>query len=1036
MFGRQFQLSLAVLLLAALQAATGVHADAVVLKRALAAGGNDGPNLIDNAGCERVEDGRVVGTTPWEAGYEIDGEVARSGARSVRMSADNPEVQHGIAFSVQLNQERPTPILASVWSCARDVDGTPASGYSLWLDLTFTDGTNLWGQNVPFETGTHDWQQRSLPIATTKPIRSVLVYGLFRGKTGTVWFDDFALTQFDLAEGAAAFNGVPVVAERPTLSPADVIELPAGDGLSLRLDAATGALVGPDGAAGGIFWRDVQAGSDFRQPRGPVTREGADAVLRARDEELGLELEARFSPRPDRVEVTGLVRDLTGADRAVSVYLALPWDATGGRWYDDQRRSQEIAGPLTWENAVTVGAGPRGFASRYPLACVTTATAGAAMAVPLDRPRVAELAYDGASRELYAALHLGLSPATARFPSSADFALAVFPVDPAWGFRDALARYYAAYPESFAKRTTREGIWMPFTDVSTVQGWQDFGFAFHEGNNNVAFDDQADIASYVYCEPVSYWMRMAPEVPRTHQAAVEMMLAQAAQGNPDALATVSSAVYDARGEIVVDTIDAPWCDGALFTNNPSPHLLDDQPDAVVQGRLVSERLWRAFGQAGQLGNWNGYDLGFVFEPEAGRDGSGAIRCTADGPGQRHGAAQTVVLTQQDGRNLVIRGWGRAQDLQWAEGSDWCLYVDITYDNGETLWGRRANFDPAAEGWQQAETVIEVARPVRTAAVYALLRGNVTGTVYFDDLFLGEEGRDVNLLRNAAFEPARPGELDGIYIDSSEMAATVPNFRREHWRYSAIPLTFTRDGQVCQLEIFNSVEFARSLSEPLHERGLTLFANSTPMRFPWLAAWLDVMGVETNWAPGGVYTPNSDEVMNYRRALSYQRPYLLLLNTVYDDFRPEWVELYFKRSIAYGIFPSFFSHNASEDPYWQRPNLYNRDRPLFQRYIPVCATLSRAGWEPVTLARSDSPSVYVERFGPGEDGRVYLTVFNDAQEPCAATVNLEMAPLGITQPTVREVLPAAGAALAVTPAGAIVVELGAEDVRVVEVAQGP
>ena len=94
----------------------------------------------------------------------------------------------------------------------------------------------------------------------------------------------------------------------------------------------------------------------------------------------------------------------------------------------------------------------------------------------------------------------------------------------------------------------------------------------------------------------------------------------------------------------------------------------------------------------------------------------------------------------------------------------------------------------------------------------------------------------------------------MVYDSSEMAAGMPNFRREHWRYSTIPLTFTREGAVCQLEIFNSVEFARSLAEPLHERGCTLFANSTPSRFPWLAAWLDVMGTETNWGPGGCIRP--------------------------------------------------------------------------------------------------------------------------------------------------------------------------------------
>jgi len=290
--------------------------------------------------------------------------------------------------------------------------------------------------------------------------------------------------------------------------------------------------------------------------------------------------------------------------------------------------------------------------------------------------------------------------------------------------------------------------------------------------------------------------------------------------------------------------------------------------------------------------------------------------------------------------------------------------------------------------------------------YVLFRHDHTGTVYFDDLFLGEEGSDTNLLQNPGFEPVKvePAVLDGIYIDSLEMAASTQNFRREHWRYAQYPLTFaTNSARPCQLGIFNTVEFARELSLALHERGEMLMANSTPHRFPWAAAWCDVMGTETNWSRQEDYEPNSDATFNYRRAMCYQRPYLLLLNTVYDDFAPEWVELYMKRSVAYGIFPSMFSHNAATDKYWERPLLYNRDRPLFEKYIPMCAKLNKAGWEPVTHARSSAESIYVERFGPGEDGALYLTVFNDSHEAQTARITIDGARLGVGAPRVVEEL---------------------------------
>jgi hypothetical protein len=764
------------------------------------------------------------------------------------------------------------------------------------------------------------------------------------------------------------------------------ILLRAGD-LQIAVDRATGAFVAEGGQAGGVFWRDAAAGSDFRQPRGRVEMAGDNLLLRARDETLRLALDARIAPKDGHIAVDGTVRDLTGEDRAISVYVSLPLDAFGGLWHDDMLTTRRIDGPHTQTNVIRAGAGPNGQASRYPLGCVTTDDTGAALAVPLDQPRVAEFAYDGAGRELYCAIHLGLAPETG---SEADFSVAIYPVDPEWGFRDALRRYYDLYPDCFLKRTRREGIWMPFTDVSTVQGWEDFGFAFHEGDNNVAFDDQADIASFVYCEPVGYWMDMAPDEPRTHENAVRLLRQAAEEGHALSEATLNSAVEDAGGRMVLQTLERPWCDGARFVLNPSPNLFADE-DALTRGEYVSAATWRAYERGKTLAGWRDYEGGFASAPDAGRDGSGAIRVTAEEPG-KFGGRQHLTVAQEQARDLVVSGWARRETLDTPEDAQWWLYVDLSYADGTSLWGQTAVFDPTEDGWQQARYTIEPEKPVQAATFYAMLRATA-GSVLFDDLFFGEAGGE-NLLRNPGFEPEEAGDLDGTYIDSSEMAATQLNYRREHWPYARTPLTFDRNGRVCQLTIFNSAEFARGLAEPLRERGELLFANFTPNRFPWLAAWLDIMGTETNWSPQDDYQPMSMAELSYRRAICHQRPYLFLMNTVYDEFEPEWVELYFQRSIAWGHFPSFFSHNAADDPYWQRPALYNRDRPLFQKYIPICTELSRAGWEPVTHARAVQDHVHLERFGPEDDGAVYLTVFNDSEAACDAVVEVDLEQLAV------------------------------------------
>ncbi len=109
-----------------------------------------------------------------------------------------------------------------------------------------------------------------------------------------------------------------------------------------------------------------------------------------------------------------------------------------------------------------------------------------------------------------------------------------------------------------------------------------------------------------------------------------------------------------------------------------------------------------------------------------------------------------------------------------------------------------------------------------------------------------------------------------------------------------------------------------------------------------------------------------------------------MNTRFEEFSHELTERYMKRSLAYGMFPGFFSHNASQGHYFTRPELYERDRALFKKYVPLCKLVAEAGWEPITLAHSSDNHLYVERFG-----NRFLTVFNDSTERRAVTITLEL-----------------------------------------------
>ena len=157
----------------------------------------------------------------------------------------------------------------------------------------------------------------------------------------------------------------------------------------------------------------------------------------------------------------------------------------------------------------TPGVGATGSASRYPWAAVSSASGEICLGVPMDHFVVHHLACQGRQGTYYVEFDFGLSRLTKAFPSRADFKLVVFTADPAWGFRAAAAKYYALFPGPRPSGgTTREGLWMPFTDVAKVNDGEDFNFVFQEGAPNIAYDERHGISSFPYLSPHWAWLWM------------------------------------------------------------------------------------------------------------------------------------------------------------------------------------------------------------------------------------------------------------------------------------------------------------------------------------------------------------------------------------------------------------------------------------------------------------------------------------------------------------------------------------------------
>jgi hypothetical protein len=705
--------------------------------------------------------------TGWQRGF------TRQDGLFVCDNGSDAQAQSGASQTAVLNQQKPEPLIATAWSKAEGVDGARDSDYSLYLDLRYTDGTPLWGQVDSWTVGTHDWEKAQVLVFPEKPVASVSFYMLLRGHAGKAWFRDPELK----AVQASLFDGVPIESAGQTQE--------------------------------GFQVRDVAAGTDFV------------AIQQAA---LDLKLDCRTQESDDATFFDVTLQDASGKDRAVTLIYAVPLAAADRQWLRGPRGSTPVVEGREYLETARFAAGANGRLSRYPFGAVADSQEGMALGIDMAHPAFFRAGYNAGTRELFLAYDIGLAPAK----PVAHLRFCKFRFDEAWGFRGVLARYYELFPEQFSCRIARQGLWMPFAKISDVKDWQDFGFRFKEGDNETAWDDQHEILTFRYTEPMTWWMPMKEGTPRSLEAALAEARRLADEGKDrHAQALFTSGYHDEKGQFAARLLDTPWCNGAVWSMNSMPGVAGEVTDF--------ENKWNA-------------------------------------------------------------------DLR------------------QKLYGTN----------------------VRSI-------------------------------------------LDGEYVDSSEGYVTDElDFRRDHFGAAQTPLTFSLDDR--KPAIFRGLiafEYVRAIARDVHAMDRFMMANSTPHSLCWLAPMLDVVGAETDWNPDGAWRPMSDDDLLYRRALCKGKPYCFLMNTAFEDFSHGHVEKYMKRCLAYGMFPGFFSHNASQGHYFTRPELYERDRDLFKKYVPLCRLLAEAGWEPITLARSDTEGVYVERFGDR-----YLTVFNDTDRRQDVTLTIE------------------------------------------------
>ncbi|NLF19457.1 MAG: hypothetical protein GX595_19695, partial [Lentisphaerae bacterium] len=606
---------------------------------------------------------------------------------------------------------------------------------------------------------------------------------------------------------AARVTGLAVAGQALATTPAPFVELcnvATGHYLAGRLTSREGGL-----------WH-----LRFDEARAEVV-----LAIRADDGALRLVCTVRGEPLPAR----GLL-----------LRFNLPLDAVGWQWHSDMQQAETVLATKTYANVRPLRAYAdlpewsdqpdlrMGYSNRN-FCTVLSGPVGLCLAVPMDRPCLFRTAYDAPGRRLEIVYDFALAAET-RQPHQAEFAFDLYACDPAWGFRDALARYYALYPELFKVHIREQGQWMAFNRLSQIDNVNEFGFGLQEGASEPDYDDRIGVLSTTYF---------------TH--------AGMGANLPD---------YDPEK--------------------------DPLPPLEAQVAAVEAAFRRTTGQDGVF-----HQVGLH---------------TAEGL-------------------MDVRKWR--------------VYNHLI---------AQFNLDP------------ELAY-----GAWTLKRA------------LGQTD-DIKARLKA--------DLDGFYYDG--LSAGV-NYRTEHFATADAPCLWDPVAKKPFINnFFSSCEFARAAAELLRPRGQITMMNGAVGASFFVAPWLDVLGEET-----GLILPR--EGLNYIRATTYQKPFMTLLKGNYEQtLGHAEIELFMRRCLAYGIFPGFFDWPPSGlgpgGQYWNHPRYYERDRDLFRTYLPLCRALALAGWEPVTQARCDHPRLAVERFGPDDDGVVWLTILNE--EPTAQDTLLTIWPAAL------------------------------------------
>lgn len=316
----------------------------------------------------------------------------------------------------------------------------------------------------------------------------------------------------------------------------------------------------------------------------------------------GVRLEATFTSWQGVVRVHGAIVNERADDAGFIVAYAVP-----------NLGAEAVFSPGLGED-YPVADGRARERNDVPLAALADAHHGVALAIPPDAPRVFGLA--GSPAGLAVKFYLGTSPATRQFPNRATFDFIISPAEPGWGFRSALQRYYALFPDYYTPRLPQEGYFMFQMADRTPPNVAEYGFDLVEMQKGpkvvdaaLARDDANGISSFPYTIVGQREIKFLPALPADYDGAIDVLqhwtFAEPANHPATKENTVNlgdlhlkdevenSGIKTSDGRLSLVLRHTVWGGNSItFRVNPNPYLFADEGRVTV-GSLALQvaRSW-------------------------------------------------------------------------------------------------------------------------------------------------------------------------------------------------------------------------------------------------------------------------------------------------------------------------------------------------------------------------------------------------------------------------------------------------------------